>query len=504
MHRILTDKTWSLHGIAASRQLEHLAAAGLPPHTLMQRAGLAVARLARAIAPHARQIWIACGPGNNGGDGFEAALHLQNLGLDVHLNWTGADREPDDARASRLRAQQAGVQIRGEPPEDFDLAIDALLGLGADFDSQRPATATMLSWLERMHRSDSPLLAVDLPSGLNADTGTGLPSHARQTHTLSLLTLKAGLFTGRGRDLAGQVWYDSLDVDTGQVTAQAQLIGAEDLQYLDKANGPQDSHKGSYGDLWVIGGGRSEDITMVGAALLAARAALRAGAGRVYLSPLGQSGLSVDSMQPELMWRSIPGRHDLKPGWTLVCGCGGGQAVAQVLPDILACPGPLVLDADALNAIAAEPALRRQLGRRRGRATILTPHPLEAARLLDCTAAQVQSDRIRAARTLADEWGCTVVLKGSGTVIASGHAVPGINPSGNPLLATAGTGDVLAGMIGAALARGMTADAAARLSVHQHGALADAWAASRPGECMVASDLLQARSLLSRQSASLP
>lgn len=496
MHRIYADKTWPLHGITASRQLERLAAAALPPHTLMQRAGLAVARLARAIAPHAHRVWIACGPGNNGGDGFEAALHLRNLGLDVHLSWTGADREPDDARTSRLRAQEAGVQIHGEPPNDFDLAIDALLGLGAALDHQRPATATMLDWLERMHQSDHPVLAVDLPSGLNADTGTGLPTYARQNHTLSLLTLKPGLFTGRGRDLAGQVWFDALGVDTGQIAAEAQLIGADGLPSLDKAHGPHDSHKGRYGDVVIIGGS-TDGLTMVGAALLAARAALHAGAGRVYLSPLGQSPLSVDPMQPELMWRPVPRREDLDPGWTIVCGCGGGLAVARVLPDVLGCPGPLVLDADALNAIAAEPALRRQLGRRRGRATILTPHPLEAARLLDCTVAQVQSDRIRAARTLSDQFGCTVALKGSGTVIASGHTVPGINPSGNPLLATAGTGDVLAGMMGAALARGLTADTAARLSTHLHGVLADEWAASRPQQPMVASDLLRARSVIS-------
>jgi hydroxyethylthiazole kinase-like uncharacterized protein yjeF len=491
MHLIGSDKTWPLHGVDTSRQIERLAAAGLAPHTLMQRAGLGVARLARAVAPHARHVWIACGPGNNGGDGFEAAMHLHRQGLKVSLTAIGAEHEPPDAQASRLRALQAGVRISQEPPDQFDLAIDALLGLGAAIDRQRPAAATLLGWLSRMHQSDSPVLAVDLPSGLNADTGSGLPGRrSRRTHTLSLLTLKPGLFTGQGRDQAGTIWFDPLGIGDGLVPADAQLIGSDGLPSISKAQGPHDSHKGRYGDVLVVGG-TTTGITMVGAAVLAARAALRAGAGRVYLSPLGPTPMSLDPTQPELMWRPVPDRHSMDPAWTIVCGCGGGQAVAAVLPVVLDCPGPLVLDADALNAIATEPALRRQLCRR-GRSTVITPHPLEAARLLQCTADQVQSDRVHAARTLSAELDCTVVLKGSGTVVASKDAVPGINPNGNPLLATAGTGDVLAGFIGAALARGLSPDAAARLSVHHHGTLADGWAASGHRSSMVASDLLRA------------
>ena len=493
MHRIEADRTWPLHGLSASRQLEQLAAASLPPHTLMQRAGLALSKLTRAIVPHGRKVWIACGPGNNGGDGFEAAVHLKNLGMEVSLTWIGAPHEPADARASRLRALQAGLQVSDQPPAHFDLAIDALLGLGADLQSQRPTTGQMTRWLDQMHRSGSPVLCVDLPSGLNADTGSGRPSHAERAYTLSLLTLKPGLFTGQGRDQAGQVWFDCLGVDTDQVAADAQLIGSDCLPALNKALGPHDSHKGRYGDVLVVGGqSKATGISMVGAALLAARAALHAGAGRVYLCPLGPVPCSLDPTQPELMWRALPDPHQLESTWTIVCGCGGGEAVAAVLPGLTACPGPLVLDADALNAVGAEPALRRQLRRRRGQATVLTPHPLEAARLLECSAAQVQSDRLYAARALAEEFACTVVLKGSGTVVVSDKAVPWINFSGNALLATAGTGDVLAGMIGAALAQGLPPDAAARLSVHRHGSLADAWAQAQPHQPLVASDLLRA------------
>jgi hydroxyethylthiazole kinase-like uncharacterized protein yjeF len=464
----------------------------------MQRAGLAVAHLARAIAPHARHVWIACGPGNNGGDGFEAALHLHQHGLKVSLTAVLAEaHEPKDAQASRLRALQAGVLISQAPPERFDLAIDALLGLGAELDGQRPTTATVIDWLTRMHSSDSPLLAIDLPSGLDADTGSSLfLARTRRAHTLSLLTLKPGLFTGQGRDRAGTVWFDPLGVETESVPADAQLIGSDRLPGMDKAQSAHDSHKGRYGDVLVVGGASAPDgLTMVGAALLAARAALHAGAGRVYVSPLGPTVSAIDPVQPELMWRPIPKRHQLDPACTLVCGCGGGQAIAEVLPELLDCPGPLVLDADAINAIAAEPGLRRQLRRRANRPTVLTPHPLEAARLLQVMVGQVQADRLHAARTLAAEFDCTVVLKGSGTVVASGRDLPGINPSGNALLATAGTGDVLAGLIGAALARGLSADTAARLSVHRHGALADAWARSRPGQPLVASDLLKASDL---------
>lgn len=496
MQRISPDTSWPLHGVAASRQIESLAAAQLPPHTLMRRAGLAVAQLARAIAPHARHVWIACGPGNNGGDGFEAALHLQSHGLKVSLTAIPGAHEPQDARASRLRALQAGVLISQAPPDQFDLAIDALLGLGAELDRQRPTTATVLDWLSRMQGSHSPLLAVDLPSGLNADTGSGVsPGQARRAHTLSLLTLKPGLFTGQGRDRAGTVWFDPLGVEIDTTLADAQLIGSDRLPCMNKAQSPHDSHKGRYGDVLVVGGASAPGgITMLGAALLAARAALHAGAGRVYVSALGSAPNAMDPVQPELMWRPVPQRHQLDPACTLVCGCGGGPAISEVLPELLDCPGPMVLDADALNAIAAEPALGRQLRRRASRPTVLTPHPLEAARLLQSTVGQVQSDRLQAARTLAAEFDCTVVLKGSGTVVASPAATPGINPTGNALLATAGTGDVLAGLIGAALARGLSAETAARLGVHHHGALADAWARSRPGQPLVASDLLGAAS----------
>jgi hydroxyethylthiazole kinase-like uncharacterized protein yjeF len=314
---------------------------------------------------------------------------------------------------------------------------------------------------------------------------------------LSLLSLKPGLFTARGRDQAGQVWFDALGADLQAVPATAELIGADRLARMDKARGPHDSHKGSFGDVMVIGGAQCGANSMAGAAVLAARAALHSGAGRVYLHLLGEPALRTDPGQPELMLRPLSAMAPDDDRLSLVCGCGGGAEVARVLPQVLRHRGPLVLDADALNAIALDPPLQRQLQRRaRTAQTVLTPHPLEAARLLGCSAEQVQHDRMRAAQTLAEQWGaCTVVLKGSGSVVAQAGHRPQINPTGNALLASAGTGDVLAGMIGAAMAYGLGGWEAARLMVHRHGARADARAAQAGAQAMTASELLQARDL---------
>ncbi len=498
-----------LHGVAATRLLEQQAAAQLPPHTLMQRAGLATARLALALAPHAQRLWIACGPGNNGGDGLEAAMHLHQWGKTVVVTWLGAQNEarvPADALASLVRARAAGVPFAQVPPAGFDFAIDALLGIGG---APRAAAATeqtdlLGQWLALLRSSPQPVLAIDIPSGLDADTGASLapesiatcalPSRADARFTLSLLTLKPGLFTATGRDLAGQVWWDDLGVTPASALApDAWLLGRDRAASHQRTQAAHASHKGSFGDVAILGGQSSPKAAthMSGAALLAGRAALHAGAGRVFVALLGSAGLTVDPQQPELMFRS-PEALDLK-AQVLVCGCGGGDAVAGVLPRVLSGAQAAVLDADALNAIAADTQLRTLLRARQGRAyrTVLTPHPLEAARLLGSSAAAVQADRLLAARQLAEQFGCVVVLKGSGTVIAAPDQVSAINPTGNARLATAGTGDVLAGMVGARLAGGQTAFDAACSAVFQHGQLADDWPACHPGQTLTASALAE-------------
>ncbi len=509
MQKITTAHSQPLFDVAATRRIEQMAANALPPNLLMQRAGLVVARLAMAVAPHAQCIWVACGPGNNGGDGLEAAMHLHRWGKRVVVTWIGAAKNGlhNDAETARARATAAGVEFAQQPPPNFDFCIDALLGIGASFEPVRAGTALMLQWLQVMRDSSAPCLAVDVPSGLNADTGaahaiTAIKSGAACAHntrargqfTLSLLTLKPGLFTFEGRDSAGQVWFDDLGIDVPHTEPpSAWLLGADSVAAPERLHSV---HKGSFGDVAIVGGEVGGESTasshMAGAALLAARAALHAGAGRVFVALLGSGAscrLAVDTNQPELMFRSFEAL--VLHQQVVVCGCGGGQAVKAVLPEVLSTATRLVLDADALNAIASDTQLQTMLRARtaRGDATVLTPHPLEAARLLQTSAASIQSDRRKAAAELANLYQSVVVLKGSGSVVAGPGQTSRINASGNALLATAGTGDVLAGMVGANLAKGLQPFDAACSAVFMHGRAADNWKHSQPHQALTASKL---------------
>lgn len=480
----------ALHNAAATRLAEALALAQHPPGTLMSRAGLAVAQLAMATAPHARAVHVFVGPGNNGGDGLVAARHLHAAGKQVWVTMLGDPaRLPRDAATAFDDAGAAGVRLRSwSGPGDAlgagcDLAIDALLGIGA----VRAVAGDMAEAIAAINHCGAPVLAVDVPSGLHPDTGAALGGPLVRAHsTVSLLTLKPGCFTGLGRDHAGQLWLDNLGVSAGEGTGW--LTGAPAVAARMHA-----SHKGSHGDVAVVGGAQG----MVGAAWLAARAALASGAGRVFVSLLDEQAARVDLQRPELMsrprwWRSAPERLNRT---TVVCGCGADDGLTEVLPPLLAHAARLVLDADALNAIAGDSALRVALRARaaRGRATILTPHPLEAARLLGCSALQVQQDRIGAAVSLAESCGATVVLKGSGTVTATPGALPFINPTGNGALATAGTGDVLAGWIGGRWAQddATNSQQVATAAAWQHGHAADTFVAGSGVGPLLAADLIQ-------------
>jgi len=454
---------------------------------LMALAGLAAARLALAVAPHARRIWIAAGPGNNGGDGLEAASHLHRWGIDVQVSLMGSPEQlPPDAHAAWKTAVACGVTISPTPPQAWlstlttqDLCIDALLGIGAS----RAPSAAMQAWIENLNHSPAPVLALDIPTGLDADSGqiwAESPSSqhvVKAAHTLTFLAAKPGLFMGHGRDVAGDIWLDTLTSacppDTPPQTVDAWLNPQPTL-----ASKPHASHKGSHGDVAVIGGEpmHLNGMGMTGAAVLAAQAALHGGAGRVILSLLGDAREHL-AAPADLMQRPFA-MLDL-PRLTVVAGCGGGQAITDWLKGILQFSAKLVLDADALNAVASHSTLRALL-RARGdtsgqQPTVITPHPLEAARLLGCTTSAVQRDRLQAAKTLSEELQCTVVLKGSGTVISSPSQSPCINTSGNGLLAVGGTGDVLAGLIGAHLAQGHTAHQAACQATWLHGSQADQW-----------------------------
>jgi hydroxyethylthiazole kinase-like uncharacterized protein yjeF len=473
------QRTWSLHGVEATRAIEQAALAGLAPHALMQRAGAAVARLAMAVAPHARRVWVAAGPGNNGGDGLDAAIRLRAAGRDVRVSLViDAPRRPADAQDALDRARAAGVPI-GTAGEDWfatlgpdDLAIDALLGIGAS----RPIEGPVEAAVRRFNALPCTRLAIDLPSGLDADTGAAaLCVHAH--HTISLITLKPGLFTAQGRDAAGRVWLAPLEVDATSQAPTARLIGSDAISVATRRHA---SHKGSYGDLAVVGGAAG----MTGAALLAARAALRAGAGRVFVALLDGGSMAVDTAHPELMFRPrwLDAGDTSLTACTVVAGCGGGEAIRTALPRLLTRAPRLVLDADALNAIANDTSLQALLEARarRGAATVLTPHPLEAARLLGTDSASVQRDRLGAARALASRWQCIVVLKGSGSVLATAEGELSINGTGSAALASAGTGDVLAGWIGGAWAEagdGADPSRIAAASVALHGLAAEAVAA---------------------------
>ena len=497
MQRILPARqAWPLHGVAQSRVIEAAALADMSiqpeAQALMQRAGRAVARLALALAPHGERIWVAAGPGNNGGDGLEAARWLHRHGRQVEVCLAGDPaRLPADAATAWRRAQACGVPIApvgGAMPSlgPQDLAIDALLGLGG----RRAVEGPMASLIDHLNALPCPVLAVDLPSGLDGDGGQATGPHVvRAAHTLALLTLKPGLFTGAGRDLAGTVWFDDLGVpDTG--APEAWLHGAPIGPTRRRAHA---QHKGSFGDLLVVGGAPG----MAGAAWLAARAAHAAGAGRVWLAALDPAASTLDPQRPELMWRralsDVPAAS-----WdtlTVVSGCGGGEAVEPGLRQLLDAAGRLVLDADALNAVARRSDLQAALSARagRGQGTVLTPHPLEAARLLAVNTASVQHDRLGAARELAARHGCVVALKGSGTIVAAPGEVPRINPTGSAALATPGTGDVLAGWLGGRWSAAATATSgeATQLAftttcdaVREHGAAADSggWAVARAAE----------------------
>ena len=502
MRRIGTSCTEPLYGVDATRSVEQALASTLPRFELMARAGAAVAQLARALSPHARRIWIACGPGNNGGDGLVAARHLhrqfnQGAGSTRLVVTLAGDRSslPPDAAQALSEALACGVVLSDTPPDDFDVGIDALLGIGA-----RDAPRGLLQeQLARMHAAGCTVLSVDVPSGLMADTGVyagpALRASDAARHTLSLLTLKPGLFTADGRDLAGTVWFDPLQASPGNMgSPQAFLYGCSPRT----ATRAHASHKGSQGDVVVVGGQGigPTGAGMTGAAVLAARAALNAGAGRVYLGLLDDHTdvIRWDPGCPELMLRRVEvlvRARELMLDATVVCGCGGGSAVAPVLPVLLSGARSLVLDADALNRIAEDQALQVLLRQRRTRrhCTVITPHPLEAARLLGSSTTEIMRDRLGAARKLSESLGVICVLKGSGTVVTAPDDVPFINSSGNPALATAGTGDVLAGWIGATLSygarQGTPEVASVRRAVFDHGQLADRWVQQR-GETLTA------------------
>ena len=501
----LTDATFTsdpgapcrdLYVPAALRDVERAAAAGLPPHTLMSRAGTAVAGWLYAHLPALatagrHPVLLLAGPGNNGGDAYVAARELQRRGVLVDV-WQLAPPGAPDAIWAHDEAIAAGVPVRPAPttwpqPSAYAWIVDGLFGIGLSR-ALDGAAATLVENIGYAHAQGTPVLAIDIPSGLMAATGVADGPAIRADVTIAMLGACPGLFTGVGRDLSGDVLVATLGAGDG-LTASSIRTNAPEVFEPHLAQRRHASHKGSYGSLAVLGGHEG----MVGAPLLCARAGLMSGAGRVYVGFVAQNGPSWDPVHPELMLRQAESL-DLATMQAVAIGPGLGTSAASTacLARALALEHtPLVIDADALNLLAIEPSLAERVRRRAG-PTVLTPHPLEAARLAGCDVARIQSDRLACARALAQHFGATIVLKGSGTVIDDGNDT-WINTTGNAGLATAGTGDVLTGVIGALLAQGMPATPAALGAVWLHGRAAERCVSAGQGPAgLTASELLPA------------
>lgn len=458
-----------LYSIAEIRAVEQAAASSLPAGTLMARAGLAAFDAARVLAPVDGRVLVLAGPGNNGGDALETAAHLAGAGWQVVIWLAPSAGEPSAERQrGLLRAQASPAQFVATFDAAFavggwHLVIDGLLGIGAT----RALSGELRHAASTINAVDCPVLALDVPSGLDADTGLvtgdGDSVAVRASHTITFISDKPGLHTNDGRDQAGLVQVARLDIDA-QCYAPATMMLNGRPRFTARR---QNSHKGSYGNVAVVGGAHG----MTGAPILSARAALFAGAGRVYLA-FPDDAPAYDSVHPELMCRLAAGFDFNSAALVVGPGLGASHRAHELVLQAIASDSALLFDADALNLIAAEPELQTALALR-GKSTLLTPHPLEAARLLGLKVKQVQADRVAAARQLAEQFNVVVVLKGSGTVIARPDGQIVINTTGNAALATAGSGDVLSGLCGGLLAQGWPVWEAALAAVWLHGTAAD-------------------------------
>jgi len=462
-----------LYLTADVRQIENAAAALSDPPPLMERAGLAAAELARELAGNTgKAILVLAGPGNNGGDAFVIARHLRQWWFNVGVVFTGDDKKLSADAGKALRDwRAAGGEILDAIPQhqDWSLIIDGLFGIGL----QRDVAGRHAELIAAANASGVPILAVDVPSGLESDSGRVLGCAMRAQHTVTFIGLKPGLLTLDGPDHSGEIHLRTLGLDAPALPpAQGSVIGREVLQTALKPRA-LNAHKGNFGSVGIIGGARG----MVGAALLAGHAALKLGAGRIYVGLIANDAPLLDSAQPELMLRQADEVLKLDHLTCLAVGPGLGQSpdAAFYLERALESQLPLVIDADGLNLVATTGQIKHKL-KQRTTTTLLTPHPAEAARLLDCATRDVQHDRVAAAKRIAGEFNCGVVLKGAGSVCAFADQTWAINTSGNPGMASAGMGDVLTGIIAALLAQGADARAALYAGVWLHGAAADALA----------------------------
>ena len=489
------DRSLPVYLSADIRALE-LAAAERPDTTpLMQLAGLAAAEYARELlGDYGRNVLVLAGPGNNGGDAFEVATHLKRWFYRVELVFAGDEHQlSEDALAALRRWRECGGNTYAAPPAALrpDLVVDGLFGIGLT----RPLEGGYAELITGINRLPGPKLALDIASGINADTGAVMGTALRASHTITFIALKPGLLTLDGPDHCGEIRVADLGLDVPGLRENKGATTAAELLRQALSPRPRNFHKGKAGSVGVLGGAYG----MVGAAVLAGRAALKLGAGKVFLGLLTDHPPYLDYGQPELMLRSP--RELLEAGVITAFAAGPGmgtvKSAEQLLREVLDAGVPLVLDADALNLIAASKTLQARLPKRAA-PSVMTPHPAEAARLLGCSTVAVQADRVKAAIELAQRYHAIVVLKGNGSIIASPDGPWLINTSGNPGMASAGMGDVLTGMIASLLAQGADARAAAAAAVWLHGAAGDALAREGKGPIGIsASEVIdEARRLL--------
>jgi len=477
----------SLYTAEQVRELDRLAIqeAGIPGYTLMSRAGKACWQRLQSCWPDARSIVVVCGTGNNGGDGFVVARFALAAGLQVRLLQMGdEDRIKGDALTARtdfVVASGTVAAFAADALAGADVIIDALLGTGL----QQALEGAWRDAVVAMNASGIPVLAVDIPSGLDADSGAvpGVAVHA--VETVTFIGRKRGLYTGQGRDFAGRVSFADLDVPDSVYASCATECRLVDQPVLGQlaAQRPRAAHKGDFGHVLVLGGGPG----MVGAARLAGEAALRSGAGLVSLATHVEHAAVIAAACPELIAHAVATPLELidlmKRATVIVAGPGLGQSAwaQSLLSAVLESKLPRVLDADALNLLAREPVQCDHC--------VLTPHPGEAGRLLARTTGEIQADRFAAVTALQTHYGGSIVLKGAGTLVYSAGSSVSVCANGNPGMATAGMGDVLSGVIGGLIAQGMAVAEAAVAGVCVHASAGDR--AARQGERgMTAGDVI--------------
>lgn len=499
----------ALHRAESVRELERelIEQQGIGSFTLMRRAARAVLQHLLARYPAPGTLRIFCGSGNNGGDGYALASLARQQGLAVELIACGdSTKITGDALQARQCALQDGISV-SEFQQDMDITdgviVDALLGIGLTA-AVRTEAAEVIAVI---NNSSCPVVAIDLPSGLCADTGQVFGVAVTAQLTVTLVGVKPGLLTGVGPDYCGQLQFSDLanaanasmvsptNITSSRATSSVTTKQAASSERLDirsllplLGRRQASAHKGQFGHVMVAGGGAG----MAGAAALASAAAGRVGAGLVSCATRPEHVAAIVGLRPEVMVHGVISGQEIEPllarASVLVVGpgLGVGSWGEQLLQKVLAQPVPMVVDADALNILAAGRVVKKPYNEQ----WILTPHPGEAARLLACTVAEVQRDRFAAVEQLQSKFGGAVVLKGAGSLVAdSEHSLVGLCPYGNPGMASGGMGDVLSGVLAALLAQGLSVSEAARLGVCLHG-LAGDLAAAEGERGMLAKDLL--------------